>query len=109
MIKKIHEAGQFLTNHGRILFDIPMYQDCLQASYLFRVAQIMLGDFDRPIQNGLTTMDVQIHKMIRNINELTDKNDYYFEIEEIKLTDAGLDTIDRSVAMRVYLKKNYID
>ena len=53
-------------------------------------------------------MDSYVHEVVSAVNQAkaVKDEDYAFEIEELKLTDVGL---SQSVAMRVYLKKKYID
>lgn len=109
LAEQILDAGRLLTQHGRILFDIPMYLDCLRYSGLFAVAQHLISGFDRSVSSNATLMDEQVHGLVRNVNELARKDDYLFEIEEIKLTDSGVTELNRSIAIRVYLKKNFID
>ncbi len=109
LAETIHDTGLLLTSHGRILFDIPMYSNCLQYSLLFKAASMIVpANKERYFSDDATFVDEYVHRLVKNINELAKRDDYYFEIEEMKLTDGGTG-MERSVAMRVYLKKDFYD
>lgn len=104
----IIQAGKLLTHHGRCLFDIPMYGKALEYSRLLDVAREFAEIPARFISPNISAMDGYVHEVVSAVNQAKEvkDEDYAFEIEELKLTDVGL---SQSVAMRVYLKKKYID
>lgn len=104
----IIQAGKLLTHHGRCLFDIPMYGKALEYSRLLDVAREFTEIPARFISSNISVMDSYVHEVVSAVNQAkaVKDEDYAFEIEELKLTDVGL---SQSVAMRVYLKKKYID
>lgn len=107
--QKILLAGSLLTEHGRCLFDLPMYGKALSESYLFDIVQKFTNENTKYIASNATAIDSYVHEVIANINkgmpEDSINENYQFEIEDLKLTDVGLQS---SVAMRVYLKKVYV-
>ena len=107
--EKIMEAGCYLTEHGRVLFDLPMYDhgEIRMQSNLYRLIRPFIPASDEGAllsPNDINAIDDYVHGVIKWINEseYMERNGWMFKIEEIKLTDAGL---RNSIAARVYLKK----
>lgn len=98
--QRIQLSGNLLTEHGRCLFDIPMYGAATSSSRLFEIVQSFTNDQSRHIASNATVVDGYVHEVVTVVNQSAEG--YHFEIEELKLTDVGL---PQSIAMRVYLKK----
>lgn len=106
--QKILLAGSLLTEHGRCLFDVPMYSDAVCRSTLYSLIKKFTTGSTSRISSNATAIDGYVHEVVASVNRNLAGGDedkgYRFEIEDLKLTDVGL---PHSVAMRVYLKKNY--
>lgn len=109
--EKILEASYYLTEHGRILFDLPMYDhaEYRLQSPIWRAVKHFTPS-PAPEDNQLLSMDDAndiddyVHDVVKWINEseYMERNGWMFKIEELKFTDTGL---RNSIAARVYLKK----
>ena len=102
--QNIIKAGMLLTQHGRCLFDVPMYGKIFQETKLYGIVAKFTKSSTTGASPSLAVIDDYIHEVVFSVNHSEDviKANYYFTIEELKLTDVGL---SRSVAVRIYLKK----
>ncbi len=108
LAEKIIEASTYLTEHGRCLFDLPLYNrgEIRMRSELYRLIRPFISE---PEDGSLVSLkdfnsvDEYIHAVVRDVNasDYFQEKGYKFEIEELKLTDTDL---DHFVAARVYLK-----
>lgn len=103
------DASVYLTMHGRCLFDLPMYDhnDVGLSSTVLRTVRPFVSNLINPdliSMHDANDIDDYVHDVVNQLNqsEFMSKRGWRFEIEELKLTDAGL---SNSIAARVYLKK----
>ncbi len=90
----ILDSERFLTNHGRILFNIPIWISTTDD----------FEDEDFPLDVGEALPSLLL--TIRTVNEFLAKNDVRLAIEDIKLTVA--ENAERVIDVRVYLKKEIL-
>ena len=105
--EKIIAASSYLTMHGRCLFDIPLYdhREILMASDIYRLVRPFISprEIGPTSPKDLNAVDAYVHNVVDDINqsEYLMHNKLQFEIEELKLTNVGL---NQSVGARIYLK-----
>lgn len=113
LVRQILEASPLLTEHGRCLFDLPLY-DHEEINRYSTIYQLVRPFIQRvtPKSKAITSLanvnaiDRYVHDVVREINHSIyfQENGYRFDIEEIKLIPANHENISESISARVYLK-----